>query len=178
MPSIYMLIPVSFYVHVVNEQYHSTCIWPDSQVIPVLGHSVLVSYQTFLYQQQSHFNKLDNTSLQTQCLSRKTSHSCNYQEKEELKHLGFTRASDEVVAASAHENALVSVNLGTTLAVIHVLSSIYTWILVQNKNKKKKGNASSNKMQLNCCSLPKNGEGAKHLLHKGSPWKTRSTDKN
>lgn len=121
-----MLIPVSFYVHVVNEQYHSTCIWPDSQVIPVLGHSVLVSYQTFLYQQQSHFNKLDNTSLQTQCLSRKTSHSCNYQEKEELKHLGFTRASDEVVAASAHENALVSVNLGTTLAVIHVLSSIYT----------------------------------------------------
>lgn len=172
-----MLIPVSFYVHIVNEQYQSTCIWQDGQVIPVSGHSVLVSYQTFLYQQQSHFNKLDNASLQTQCLSRKTFHSCNYQEKEELKHLGFTRTSDEVVTASVHANALSSVNLGKTLAVIYVLSNIYTWILVQNKNKKK-GNASSNKMQLSCCSLPKNAKGAKQLLHKGSPWKTRSTDKN
>lgn len=76
---------------------------------------------------------------------------------------------------SVHANASASVNLAKTVAVIHALGSIYTWILVQNK--KKKGNDSSDKMQLSCCSLPKDGEGAKQL-HKESLWKKRSTDTN
>lgn len=90
-----------------------------------LYFQVLVSFQSYSYQLQFHFNKIIKSS-RILYISKKIPHSCSYQQNKQFKSLWCTQLSDEKVCALVHANAEACVSLSKRLAEVwHFYSSFW-----------------------------------------------------